>query len=142
MNQLQQALAKAIADKPESELGKMARVAISRGQKRKRKKRKLSTDPTKAYHQRLKRTAFVGLDKLRPCSFTDWKPGLAVQVGDKTGRVKWGLTDGNTRMVVVLFDFEQEVPGNEGIRSFYGYVQVEDLKLCGCAGYLHKGCKP
>lgn len=143
MNQLQQALAKAAASKPDTELGKMAKIALKRSNKPKRKKRKVSLDPATAYHQELKRTAYVGLGPLRPCSFTDWRPGLAVQVEGNTGRIKWGLSDGTTRMVVVLYDYEQPIPGVEGGKSFYSFVNVEHLAPCECKGYLHKGsCKP
>jgi len=143
MKQLQTALTKAASQTPNNRLREMTELALKRSMRPKRAKRKPIADPVKDYHQMIKSTEYDGLGALHPCSFINWRPGSAVKVDGDTGRIKWGLTDGKVEVVVILFDYQRSVTGVKGVKSFYGFSNVEHLQPCTCKGYLHTGtCKP
>lgn len=141
-----QALAHALSQISEdSDLGKMVSKAKTNTKykfTRKKTKIQVTKDPAKIYHTRIRKTAYYGVGSLRPCSLLTWRPGRPVLADGKPGRIKWGLSDGKSEFVVVVFDIPQPLHGTSSTTE-YGCVPVSYLTKCDCAGYLHKKhCKP
>ena len=104
-----QALAHALSQISEdSDLGKMVSKAKTNTKHtftRKKTKIQVAKDPAKAYHTKIRKTAWLGVGSLRPCSLLTWKrPGRPVLADGKPCRIKWGLSDGKSEFVVVVFD--------------------------------------
>lgn len=100
-------------------------------------------DPVRLYERQLKKSAFVGLGNLRPCGHTDWRPGGPALADGKPCRVKWGLVDGEERLVVVIYDQHRVTVTGSQKTSPLGVVPVAKLEPCNCMGYIHtRGCKP
>lgn len=94
------------------------------------------------YERNLKQTLTSGVGSLYPCSLLAWKPGMPMKSKGITGRIKWGLSDGNTEFVVVVFDSTQPLYGTN-FKSEVSIVAVSSLSPCDCNGYVHnKHCKP
>jgi hypothetical protein len=144
VNQLQKALLEAANKSENQEFKKMANQAIKKAEvssKKKSRKKKQLLSPQKEYSQAIKKAAFIGYEGYIPCSFTDWHPGMAVEVNGNPGRIKTGLQKENDRKVALLYEHSQLVAG-ENFKSFYAVVPVSRLQKCGCNGHMHKDCKP
>lgn len=140
-----QTLAHALSQIDEnSDLGKMVSKSVSKTKivRKKETKAKIVIDAAKRYHNSIRKTAWFGIGSLRPCSLLTWKPGRPVQSDGKSGRIKWGLSDGKLEFVVMVFDIPQPLNGTNSTIE-YGLIPVSSLSRCDCAGYLHKKhCKP
>lgn len=140
-----QALAHALQQLPrDSEFGEMISRAVKKTKViRKNKTRiRVSATPVQRFHHNIRKTAYVGIGNIRPCSLLAWQPGKPVISDGKTGRIKWGLSDGKNDYVVMVFDKPITLYGTDDTTE-YGFVATSSLIPCDCAGYLHEQhCRP
>jgi len=140
-----QALAHALKQVSEdSDLGKMIKIAAKKTKvvRKNRTRIKIEVSPVSKFHNRIRKTAYIGVGNLRPCSLLAWKPGRPVLSDGKTGRIKWGLSDGRNDYVVMVFDTPIPLYGTDSTTE-YGLVHTSTLSPCDCEGYLHKKhCHP
>lgn len=94
------------------------------------------------FNQGINQTLWTGIGSLRPCSLLQFRPGSPVEFESKTGRVKWGLSNGVLSFVVISFDEAQKMH-NSSDKVIVGIAPIQKVTPCACAGYLHKKhCSP
>lgn len=122
----------------DSNLGKMVSIAVKKTKvvRKNRTRIKVDISPASKFHNEIRKTAYLGVGSLKPCSLLAWRPGHPVLSDGKTGRIKWGLSDGKNDYVVMVFDTPIPIYGTDSTTE-YGFVHTSTLSPCDCAGYLH-----
>lgn len=99
-------------------------------------------NPRERYEQDLLRALARGMGNLHPVSFPAWRGGRPALARQQPCRVRGGLSDGQTEMVVVRYDHPQPLAGTTETTQL-GIEFLHDLAPCPCGGYLHpRACAP
>jgi len=142
MSIMRQALERAKGKTDNESFKGMVDAAAEKANVSRRHSTKKRLPPAKEYEARIKRTRFVGIGSLRPCTLLDWPDATPALADGRPCRIGWGLSDGSCEQVVVLLEYPMAIQGTDS-HTHYALFSVKSLAACNCKGYIHtRVCKP